>query len=383
MIIKLNPLDTMIFRTPAPFNAGEDYIANSIFPPYPHTYAGIVSENGKLTSGGKPNPWQYKIGLSGIMLDNNPLFKQPLDIVRRETTAQQEGEAYYKLIEKTPVSNYPLEYVTKECESWEDISRYLDYYISLNDLKNYLNAKSISNQCYRLDNLYKNETHTGIEIDKETKAIVPTKMYKRNMIRLCHSNIQGETALFFQMSGVEINDNITVKIGGRNKVAALSKLDKDISISVEYNSSIYFKLYLATPAIFKKGWIPKWISLNKQGFYDGVFTRKGRRIKVKLLCACVGNYLPIGGFGIENSAKPRKMNYAVPSGSVYYFKLLEGKMEDVIRLFHQKCISDYRTGKGFDYEIRDRYRYCDRGYGYAFVGNLTDEQITYLNGRDQ
>jgi len=382
MIVKLNPLDTVIFRTPAPFTAGEDYLANSVFPPYPHTYAGIVLKNGIFASGEKQER-QFKIGLSGIMLNDGFLLKQPLDIVRCEPSDKQKGQVYYKQIEKAPVSNYPLGYITKESYKWHEISRYTDYYMPINEIINYLNARTITNECYRLDNLLHSETHTGIEIDKETKSIVTSKMYKRNMIRLYYKadiHQKNEVALFFETKGADIENKVVVKIGGRNKTAILSKLNKDINITVNHNSDEYFKLYLATPAIFKNGWLPKWISLNSRGFYDGVFTRKGRSIKVKLLCACVGSYLPVGGFGTKESQKPSEMNYAVPAGSVYYFQLLKGRMEDVVKLFHQKCVSDYRTGLGFDFKIRDRYRYCDRGYGYALVGNLTDEQILYLKG---
>lgn len=386
MILKLNPLDTVLFRTSAPFNAGEDYIANTIFPPYPHTYAGIVLGNGMVAALADKSPQrQCKIGLSGIMLDNVPLFRQPFDLVRCDSSDKGINKVvYYKQIEKAPVSNYPLEYITKELDEWKEISRNTDYYMPIREVENYLNGKAISSQSYPLNSLYQKEIHTGIEIHKQTKSIVPKMMYKRKMIRLNHGDnhpLQNEVALFFEASGVEIKDNMTVKLGGRNKNATLNKVDIDVNISVNYNSDQYFKLYLATPAIFKNGWLPKWISINSQGFYDGVFTRKGRRIKTKLLCACIGSYLPVGGF--SDKQRPTEMNYAVPAGSVYYFQLLEGKMEDVIKLFHQKCISDYRTGLGFDYEIRDRYRYCDRGYGYGLVGNLTDEQISYLNRRNK
>ncbi|MFU0827859.1 MAG: hypothetical protein ACFWTJ_10075 [Lachnoclostridium sp.] len=386
MIIKVNPLDTVLFRTPAPFNAGEDYIANSIFPPYPHTYAGMIEKNGSVVNDEKTQKIRYKIGISGVMLDDVLLFKQPLDLARCDLTGKRKGQVYYKQIEKAPVSNYPLEYITKEAQEWEEISRYKDYYMPIQEIENYINGRAISNKCYPLSNLYNKEIHTGIEISKESKSIVSTKMYKKNMIRLYHKGdhpLENKVALFFEISGADLKDNGIVKLGGRNKTATLKKVDMDINIPFNPNSSQYFKLYFATPAIFKNGWIPKWVSLNSQGFYDGVFTKKGRRVKVKLLCACVGNYLPVGGFSAENKQRPREMNYAIPSGSVYYFQLLEGKMEDVIKLFHQKCISDYRTGLGFDYEIRDRYRYCDRGYGYALVGNLTDEQISYLKGRNQ
>ena len=116
---------------------------------------------------------------------------------------------------------------------------------------------------------------------------------------------------------------------------------------------------------------------------EGMFTFKERQVKVRLLAACVGRYIPCGGFGFdkeEDRYHPREMRFAVPAGSVYYFELLSGTFADAVKLFHGKCMSDYRESKGFEYPKYKKYRYCDRGFGYALVGKLRKEQEEIIHG---
>lgn len=81
----------------------------------------------------------------------------------------------------------------------------------------------------------------------------------------------------------------------------------------------------------------------------------------------------------ERQYRPRELRYAVPAGSVYYFKLLKGSFEDAVKLFHGKCISEYRENMGFEYQVFNRSRYCDRGFGYALLGKVSREQEEILN----
>jgi CRISPR-associated protein Cmr3 len=170
-----------------------------------------------------------------------------------------------------------------------------------------------------------------------------------------------------------------VKLGGEGKIAKLEEVCEVMpEIKVEARSD-YFKLYLATPSIFKNGWLPEWINPNTM---EGAFIFRDKKIKVKLLTAAVRKFVTTGGYGYDTEVeehRPREMRYAVPAGSVYYFKILEGDFNRAITLFNQKCISDYRESLGFlpdnNRFKRTRFGYCDRGFGYVLVGKLTEDQI--------
>ena len=54
--------------------------------------------------------------------------------------------------------------------------------------------------------------------------------------------------------------------GGEGKTAKIEKMESDLLQEIEDTSLILnnklFKVYLATPAIFEKGYLPKWIDEN-------------------------------------------------------------------------------------------------------------------------
>ncbi len=71
-------------------------------------------------------------------------------------------------------------------------------------------------------------------------------------------------------------------------------------------------------------------------------------IKIKLITAAIGKPLNIGGWDIVQNA-PKIMRRAVPAGSVYYFKLIEGTGEEVLQKFNHQNISDFLPEEGFGY----------------------------------
>jgi len=145
-----------------------------------------------------------------------------------------------------------------------------------------------------------------------------------------------------------------LKLGGEGKTASYETIvEKDytrIEPPAFTPTDKHFKICLATPALFKQGWLPSWIDV-------GEFNN----LKLKLLTAIVGKPVLVGGFDMKEN-KPKPMYKAVPAGSVYYFELLEGSMEEAIRVFHQQAIS----------EIVDASSKCtaNQGFGIAYVGKM-------------
>ena len=131
--------------------------------------------------------------------------------------------------------------------------------------------------------------------------------------------------------------------------------DKNIkeNISVifpQFNENVKnFKVIFSTPAIFEKGWLPKWID-------EKTLIGEYNDLKLKLLAAAIGKPLSIGGFDMKKRM-PKPMYKAIPAGSVYYFELLEGKMDNVQNIFHQRSISEI---------------YPEQGFGIAYVGKVTN-----------
>ncbi len=131
-----------------------------------------------------------------------------------------------------------------------------------------------------------------------------------------------------------------IQIGGEGKTAKIQRVSDPIgNFDVELKDKI-FKIYFATPCIFKKGWLPSWIDENSfEGEYKG--------IRLKLICACIGKYKPLGGWDMAKN-EPKHLRRVILPGSVYYFQILDdSNIEKIKDVFHFKNISDISPEEGF------------------------------------
>ena len=99
------------------------------------------------------------------------------------------------------------------------------------------------------------------------------------------------------------------------------------------NKNGFVKIYLATPAIFKNGSLPEFIS---KGSYEG--------IEFELLNMAIGKPIFIGGFDMKKR-QPKPMKKAVPAGSVYYLR--SNKAQELASKLHSKSISEINPEQGF------------------------------------
>lgn len=369
MIYLAEPVDNFFFRTPVPFEEGGETMAvNGSFPPLPSVYAGAFR-----TLMQDPTEGRLKIGWNGLWLKDSPYFPKPLDLymIRKD----DEKGCILKLmgLRKKPLSNYPLEYIPyiQQPQTVKEKHQGITY-LSENSLLKYLNGDGSEVAGVDLEHYMKEERKIGIAVDSMSGTSKNQQLYQASYIRPV-AGLKLAVQVNLPWNEARLNGNsreIVIKLGGEGKVARFSPTEHLISAPIQQEAAKCFKLYFATPAIFKKGWLPGWLDEKTM---TGWFKYKKRDIKVRLISACVGRKVLCGGFGydkIHREYRPRELRYAVPAGSVYYFEILRGDFEDALKLFHMKCLSDYRESMGFDYTVFDRSRYCDRGFGYAFVGKF-------------
>lgn len=374
MIYEIEPLDNFFFRSQAPFEAGgETTVLHSIFPPLPSTYAGAFRP---LLKNGETDLRGIKVGWNGLMSDNEFCFPMPEDYYVTEQDGQLDIKR--KVIRKKRLSNYPLDYMISVQEKGNHKpTKDITPYIREAAMHSYLNADSEHLTCMDMNKKLTMETRIGIEVDKKSKVSKEQRIYTTMCIRP-----EDGVKLAADIQGDLSSETARVKFGGEGKAANVVKSVRQLELEAGRGTSRYFKLYLATPAVFANGWIPGW--MDKKNF-TGYFSFRKRAVKVKLISACIGRAVPSGGFGYIKAAerrreyRPRELRFAVPAGSVYYFELLKGTYEDAVKLFHKRCISDYREGLGFDYQMYNRTRYCDRGFGYSLIGRLSKDQEDLLH----
>lgn len=366
MFYSIDAVDTFFFRNPTPFDAGVNFHSVSLFPPLPSVYAGTLRHGKKL------NAREINIGFNGLMINNRFLFPRPLDTVVAEDEQQNPSLELLRL-KRSPTGSNPLTYslAAKGNSVQKEMKLRGGGYMDESELQAYLNGEKTTFSCHELARYIHAENHIGIAIDQKTGMTEDRKWYSIQRVRPADQKDR-LCSLVVEAKGLTLNDGMVLKVGGESKVASVKRLDRTFSISPVVSTEKIFKLYIATPAIFKHGWLPWWIDPETK---VGWFAYKKRKIRVRLISAAVGRPVSAGGFGtVLGKQKPRELRLAVPAGSVYFFEILEGTMADAVKLFHQKCLSDYRENLGFEYRNWDRLRYCDRGFGYSFVGKISDEQ---------
>ncbi len=374
----VEPIDNFFFRSPVPFEAGGETTATtSEFPPLPSVYAGAFKA--LVPRHQEKDRHAIKVRWNGLCIRDQFHFPAPADTYPHIDDAQSPGSGNGFLrplaFTRAPLSNYPLQYVLHRQDHQDESAQKhkvpIVPYLSQDVLHLYLHANVGAVPFVNLKKYLTIEHKLGIGVDASSGTVSDERLYQ-----IAYARPASEMRLSVQVEGISVYEQTVIKIGGEGKRAKIYGTGSSPDVGAPSSHSKYFKLYLATPAIFKNGWLPGWVDpISKIGY----FSHKKRSIKVRLLCACVGRNILCGGFNAVTN-QPRELRYAVPAGSVYYFEIMSDHgFEMDIKLFHAKCVSDYRQGLGFDGPVFDRNRYCDNGFGYAFVGRLDESQEEIFN----
>ena len=368
MIIEIKPLDTLFFRDGKPFTMGEDTWANGVFPPYPATIYGALRSAyfakhiDELEKANESNDPTKNLKIKGILLkiSDEIYFPIPMDCVKRKDDKDDEGFVLLPLPAGKFISNYPdLEKVlTRSDDSSDKVENIQNSALSKSSFREYLDGKTNNIYYFKIDNYMVSEPKIGIARSSKMHSSKEGMLYRVDMKRL--ENKKGEKmSIIINFEGLGLPEKGMMKLGGEGKAVSYHKYKGDINIDFPKfkEDAKQFKMVLATSAIFKNGWLPAWV--DKQtliGEYNG--------LKLKLLTAAIGKPIHIGGFEIKprkpksmykKAGKPKPMYKAAPAGSVYYFELIGGNMDEVKKTFHQKAISDV---------------YPDQGFGIAYVGDV-------------
>lgn len=365
MKLFIKPYDVLFFRDNKPFPMGGSHIAKSLFPPGPGVFQGairsrIISDNGgfkdykngkndllEAIGGPDSNGKQSygKLRIKGPIIakkeESNYVeyFPLPLDI-SFAPAEDKPDRIKYDLENFRPLTTRDKKKIDEDEINETEIPEY----IKKEELANYLKCELVDVKKLKKDNIHYPEDRVGIKLG-DTGTAEEGMFYTAEYIRL-----EKGFGFTLYVSGVDrlLKDSGMLALGGKRRAAFFEKIAGEKIVSNEQVDDIRkvlkesdgFKLYLATPAIFKNGWKPE---------IDNEF---------ELVTADIGKAHYIGGFDVLNN-RPKNLRRAVPAGSVYYYRLKnKEKMDEntakvVLDMFHEKCISEY------DKEI---------GNGLCFVG---------------
>jgi CRISPR-associated protein Cmr3 len=214
-------------------------------------------------------------------------------------------------------------------------------FLSTEEMKTYLSGNA-PGKVKPDSELYKVEDRTGIRKNRSRRSVEDGGLYTVSYFRLKRG-----IGFSFDVTGTGmlLQEGI-LRLGGDHRSAMYSRAEWRDPTGEDVKAKIIedkrFKLALTTPAIFKNGWLPGGIDSNSmEGTINGV--------QVRLLGACIGKPVGIGGFDMVKRL-PKPMKKAVPAGSVYYFEL-KGDTGNIFDNLHLQSISDDKSQEGFGISV--------------------------------
>ncbi len=378
--IYLYPKDPLFFRDGRPFSMGEDTNATLLFPPMPSVFYGalrglIAAHNGSRD--GKEaaemtknvvihsiNLWYSEQAAPGSVGDSEDWyassFPLPLDVVIFKNDNHTSGLQFCSKqgqIDSSKFADYQLK--ASKSEKTNDADGFL---IKKTRLAKYLSNGSasfeIDRDLIKLSDYSTTEAKIGIGRDRATQTTAQSKLYSMSMLRTewveylrdkTWTNRQLCFAIAFSIGteSITLPETGFVKLGADGKIAQFSRFDRlptPIAKPKFTDGDQFFKLYLATPAIWDNKpdiAIPNPILNDSTSLCD---------IADMVVCA-VGKPIYVGGFDMATN-QPKTMQRAVPAGSVYYFKLKKQgdsakQLNRIVEQIHNTCISAQRANEGF------------------------------------
>ncbi len=159
------------------------------------------------------------------------------------------------------------------------------------------------------------------------------------------------------------SDDLTgaAPFGGERRLASIEAAAEDAwplcpePLAKALTKSLYVRLLLATPALFRNGWKPGWLDTQNIGSPPGM-----SGITLQLVSAAVKRREPVSGWDYslnkQNKRRgPKPVRWMVPAGSVYFFQVTAGQA-DVLAI------------QGWLAPISDEEQDRRDGYGLALWG---------------
>lgn len=375
MKIFIEPLDVLFFRDGRPFTAGEQHLAQSIFPPTSLTFQGairanILKQTGILTSPHRLKSfWQGtdeicdiigssqdygKLRIMGPFIAKKEgdniveYFVTPSDIVRTKESGKLhmlrplKEDLFISDITQDFKGIRPL-WVRKK----ENLKR-IPGYISKVDLERYLLDAISDIQVVHEDSFLARDSRLGITLQDGIKISKEGLLYIAEFLKLKEK--WGFTLDVHLENGEGLEKYLPESgffyLGGERRAVFYFKikegnwLDLRENIKEKVGKKKRFKLIFLTPAYLDQGWYATWMENGEKG-----------EVKFKWVSACVRNFISIGGWNIAKRY-PRPMGRFIPPGSVYYFELEKG-LDGLFKEFWLRPISE---------------KYREIGFGLTLIG---------------
>ncbi len=352
MKLLIEPLDVMLFRDGRAYNAGEDHVASSVFPPPASVIQGVLRTsylvqndvdltkyaNGSETSTneaiGNPGDEEVPFRIRGPFVarlngDNcELLFPWPADLAVINSSAECVFASPTKKFGDKPTCSLPeglLPIVYPE-----DVFGDSKFALSSTSLTEYLLRSKVPVEAgIERGVVVKSDPRVGLGLRSGVKTAQEGLLYS-----VSFSSLSPKHGIVVEIEDLSLNTSGLIRIGGEGRAAAYSQRDWATSAEPEgirekVKESGKFTLYFATPALFQ----------TKQGLWSWKpddWTIAGLPCNAKLVGFACAGYSDYGGWNLV-AKYPRPTKRCVNAGSVYFFDC-GGKLEEseINKLFEQR-----------------------------------------------
>ncbi|MBW2132850.1 MAG: type III-B CRISPR module-associated protein Cmr3 [Deltaproteobacteria bacterium] len=345
----IEPLDVLYLRGNRLFGDPGDH-AEALMPPWPSVFAGALrsrmladdhdTDFADFAEGKKPPTGQLKdcIGtpttpgsfrISRLSLARKsetgtvlPFLPLPADLVSKNEKTDYLFPRNLHAALASSVNMPMLPILAQEKTEKPDTGRWLDD----EGLAAYLAGRPIgSNHLVKQETLWREDPRLGIALDASTRTAEEGRIYTTSTVAMAKAigflvGVEGAGQCLPQCG--------LLRLGGDGRGALIQHCNSVWPIPPwqRIEQERRFRMVLLTPGIFPDGWKPPGL-MEKN---DRLLIH-GNGFVARLVAAAVKRPYVVSGWDLARNA-PKPAQKAVPSGSVYWFDSLEGKIEDLQQL---------------------------------------------------
>lgn len=314
----IEPNDVWMFRDSRPFDAQQNFVARSVFPPYPMTIQGVIRTYFLESRGadwqrfaeGKERAELHAIAgysdRSGSMEIEGPfvarmvkgkperLYPAPLDLLynQKDYLLLQPAALPAGVVLDQPVAGWKPLLADATQENYKEAGGWL----SEEQMGAYLQGKKPTGAPIR--DLYETEERVGLKLNAKRRAAEQGYLYHAQFLRLYDG-----VGLLVGVSEKIFADRGVIGIGGEARSGRYSMVTYQQRANAGKGR---IKVILQTPAYFAQGWQPA--GGDWSPFISG-----------RLVSAAIGKPISISGWNIARR-EPKALRHYVPAGSVFYFE---------------------------------------------------------------
>lgn len=372
MTFMVDPWAPLVFRDGRPFGSNNGRVETLPFP-LPSTIAGALRASFADSAG-----WDFetrssdllRIGCDGPLLcrikdgvttGGEALFPVPCDAEYLAAPAATDQKLWYRMRPRAmpagdgcnlPEGMMPLfrsggasKAPTHAPEFW-----------TRRDFENWLCDDSADTVMLRGDEIpsLPVETRTHVSISRSTQTADDGMLFQTtgldfNSPRLEHGGWKSDRyALLARLHGAQVKSFSTFRsVGGEARLAHIREVPAypwwpsvDDRLCRALTGCRHLRLTLVTPALFRQGWRPGWLTLPNSGPSRG-------GVAARLRAAAIPRWQAFSGWQMRpKPGGPRAVRRLVPAGSVFWFELAEPAPDNLAeRMWLQSVCDDEQDRK--------------------------------------